>query len=152
MVEVKEGVYGINNCTDLLRKAHYDFKKCQSNINPYDIFNLACTLYHIVDWVESDDRIPQEVRKDSKSVRNQPEIRCMRGLCNKSKHFKLTKCPNPQMNIDGGWGGFNWGEREWGSSPTYLVEMNGSDIDLMLVAEKALSLLDQFMQKHRLME
>lgn len=101
------GVHELKSFVQLYDKALHDHAKLDL-YDSYSIFNILCTLNHLIDWAASDESLPKAARDQALSVEKilkkkslcdedgylatTPEMSLyplfvVRGLCNSAKHF-----------------------------------------------------------------
>jgi hypothetical protein len=128
--------FELESWTQLLDKAGHDLIELKLLVNPYSIFNCICTLNHVPDWISADPKfrhlsaVVEEFKKD----RN---IDVVRQLCNRAKHFS-RKDVSPATEVHTGYGSGRYGVGAYGvGEPTYLVEVDGSMLNVMDVLSAA---------------
>lgn len=132
---------------DLFKKAQHDFDKLNKLVNSYDLFNFLCTINHIEDWVEHDAKLKEQgVLPLGNRIDGSP-LNTIRLLCNRAKHFE-EKNSHPDTKVKKGYGMGRYGVGLYGvGEPSYYVEHNGNDINVLELCKEALQLWEQHFLK-----
>lgn len=73
---------------DLLEKARYDFELFETTATSYSLFNLLYDLTHLHDWITKDEKFDLVKEKADELKEKDYEIKLVRQLCNRAKHFE----------------------------------------------------------------
>jgi hypothetical protein len=125
-------LFELGNWTDLLQKAKVDFSKLDEQVNSYDLFNCLCTVNHIPDWIKKDSKVTEALKLTGANLYStNPNIRLVRELCNRAKHFE-RKSSSPETNQQFGYGTGRYGMGSYGiGEPTYEVEVGGKMVNVL---------------------
>jgi hypothetical protein len=124
--------------TDLLDKAGHDLIELKLQVNSYSLFNCICTLNHIADWISADPRY-ESLSAQVDEIKKERNVEIVRQLCNRAKHFSRNKVsPTTQVHNGYGSGRYGLGNYQEGE-PSYLVEVDGSMLNVLDVLSAARS-------------
>jgi hypothetical protein len=148
--------FGIDNCIDLFFKMKNEFSELSKiNTNPYVLFNYLTTGNHIIEWILNDEKIDCNLRGQivsiSKIISENSDYAVIHSLCNRSKHFKLTKTPDvnkkeERTNFDFNiidFNDFHFGIVE------FLVEQDGEFVNVYDVCERYFIYINNFFKTNR---
>src|ERR1700691_4916692 len=76
----------------MLEKARREHTRLTAAFNIDNVFNFFVTAYHIQDYIKNTRAVP---RATLDAFLKDQDIQDARDLCDKGKHLRLTKRPNP---------------------------------------------------------
>lgn len=166
------GFFGLNVANDLLRKVEYQLSilpnySTKDKAYLYLLWDICCTLYHIKDWLRNDENLKLlgNTEKDRCiklnkyfSTDKQPlnnEFCVIQSMCNRSKHFKLTKKPIKNIktkNTTKGtyYGEGYYGEGYYGGQYMFYVEYESKTYDLIKVIKNIVGQWKKFYRIHKM--
>ena len=137
---------------DMLEKSKRERVKLCKQIDIDNVFNFFVTAYHIRDYINKSDVLPQtkieEFFKDS-------DLRACRDLCNQGKHMTLTRSDNLDTNIAkhyGRLGGARLGLMRLGhvQMESWTLCIGGKSLEVKALAERIINKYEQFFEANNL--
>lgn len=132
----------------MLEKARREYTRLSARIDVDNAFNFFVTAYHVKDYIEKNGAVPNAVVQD---LYNEQDMRDCRDLCDKAKHLKLTKRPDPDTHK---WGGAVGcapiGTIPLGSAGDWELWSGGRQIKNIPLASRIILRLDRFFAENDL--
>ncbi len=133
---------------DMLNKAEREFDRLQKNFDIDNVFNYFVTANHIRDYIEKNKSVKQI---DIDTLFNDQDMKDCRDLCDKAKHLKLTKRPDPQTHKWSGCiGGAPIGVLPIGGDGEWELWSNERVVNIQQLSERVLNKWREFFEKHGL--
>jgi len=133
---------------DMLDKAEREYKRLHANFNIDNVFNYFITANHIRDYVMKTESVKQVIMD---SFFTDQDMKDCGDLCNKAKHLKLTKRPDPQTHKwSGCLGGAPIGVLPIGGDGEWELWSNDRLVNIELLAERVLIKWREFFDIHGL--
>jgi len=133
---------------DILEKAHRERKRLSENFEIDNVFNFFVTAYHISDYIQKNKSVTQSAL--DKFLQDK-DIKNCHDLCDKAKHFILTKRTNPETNILSGCvGGAPLGVLPVNGGDKWILLSEGQEVDIESLADCVLIKWDSFFSEHNL--
>lgn len=146
--------FGLQSSKDLLQKIIAEGEMLEKEITSYTLFNFVTSAYHLCEWIEKDQSVPEAAKQAVTTVKTAQSIRICRDLTNATKHFNLKKGYKNQVASDAtsssgfgrgrfGCGGFGVGEE--------IIEidlLDGSTIAVLNLKNSVIEIWKAFFQVH----
>lgn len=133
---------------DMFAKLVRESERLDRDFSVDGVFNFFVTAYHLSDYVQRGTAVPEQALK---SFLADLDLKDCRDLCDKGKHLRLSKRPDPRTVI---WRG------SLGGAPLNALPLNGGDkwvllsgdreIDVEWLAERVVAKWRTFLQAHGL--
>ena len=131
---------------DMLDKAEREYARLQANFDIDNVFNYFVTANHIRDYIMKNNSVPQAVMD---SFFSDQDMKDCRDLCDKAKHLKLTKRPDPQTHKWSGCiGGAPIGVLPIGGDGEWELWSNDRAVNIQQLAERVLNKWRDFFATH----
>lgn len=132
----------------MLEKAKREHARLLATFDIDHIFNFFVTANHIRDYVEKAGSVTsaqiEELFQDN-------DMKDCRDLCDKAKHLRLTKRPDPMTHRwSGALGGAPIGAVPIGSGGEWELWSNGRTVAILPLAARVLQKWEAFFERHRL--
>ncbi len=132
----------------MLDKARREHARLRSCWNIDNVFNFVVTTNHIRDYVVSLRSVPT---KELEAFLDDQDLKDCRDLCDKGKHVRLTKRPDPTTRVMRSHVGTGMvGELMVGAGDTWYLESGSRTIDIEPLTDRVLQKWEQFFAKHAL--
>ena len=79
----------------ILEKARREHERLTDAFNIDNVFNFFVTAYHIQDYIRKTAAVPQPTLDALDAFLKDPDLAATRDLCDKGKHLRLTRRPDP---------------------------------------------------------
>lgn len=133
---------------DMLNKAEREYERLQNNFNIDNVFNYFVTANHIRDYIMKNESVKQVIMD---SFFTDQDMKDCRDLCDKAKHLKLTKRPDPHTNKwSGCFGGAPVGALPVGGDGEWELWSNGRAVNIQHLSERVLIKWKDFFETHEL--
>ena len=152
--------FSMSSTVDYLLKLDWEYKqmcKITDVAAPdmtYSFINFAVTAWHVVDWIKGDFgeerlmQIGEEGQRLESYVLQNEYIAICREIANASKHFEITRKPNPTITTIPAVAADTYPGAEEGDLIAWLVTVDGSTWTLFKVAEEVLKYWLWFYKEH----
>ena len=132
----------------MLNKAERELARVRQEFSIDNVFNFFVTAYHIQDYIRVTGAVPQLALD---SFLQDPDIHACHDLCDKGKHLKLTKRPDPATHIaDGCFSGAAFGELAIGEGERWSLLYNDRGVDVHSLPERVIRKWREFLEQHGL--
>ncbi len=133
---------------DILQKAKREYVRLKSNFNIDNVFNFFVTANHIRDYIEKNDAVPQA---DIEKFFENQDMKDCRDLCDKAKHLRLTKRPDPLTHRwSGAYGCAPFGILPYGASGEWELWSDNRKVNIERLADRVIENWDKFFSLHGL--
>jgi len=133
---------------DMLEKTKREHRRLAAGFDIDHVFNFFVTANHIRDYVEKTGAVSQAV---SEALYQDQDMKDCRDLCDKAKHLRLTKRPDPMTHCwSGAIGGAPIGVLPIGGSGRWELWSSGRTVDIELLAERMLKKWENFFEANGL--
>ena len=133
---------------DMLEKTRREHQRLTDGFDIDNIFNFFITAYHISDYIQKNNAIAQ-IALDI--FLQDQDIKDCHDLCDKGKHFSLTKRPDPKTHIWSGCiGGAPIGVLPVGGGDKWVLFTGSREVDVALLAQRVLTKWEAFFEIHGL--
>lgn len=133
---------------DMLEKAKREHARLSSSFDIDHVFNFFVTANHIRDYVEKTGAVPQS---QVEAFFQDLDMKDCRDLCDKAKHLRLTKRPDPVTHQwSGAIGGAPIGALPIGANGEWELWSGGRTVEIAPLAAVVLRKWEQFFQQHGL--
>ena len=132
---------------DMLEKTRREYQRLTESLNIDNVFNFFVTAYHICDYIQVENAIPQVVLD---TFLKDQDMQDCRDLCNKGKHLVLTSC-NPVTHIwTGCLNGAPMNTLPLGGGRKWVLFTSGREVEVKSLAKRVLDKWDVFFTDHGL--
>ncbi|MEX1214738.1 hypothetical protein [Saccharospirillum sp.] len=95
----ENGLFGLT-ASDIHEEAVRLYDAFFEHQTPLKAFRLAIVLYHLLEWIESENKPPENnLSKLSKELQESTQFQVLRSLANNSKHHTLKKSSSYEKGI-----------------------------------------------------
>lgn len=91
----EQGFYALEP-RDLFEKIRAEMVAFASSNSPLDLLNVILWLRHLSEWIRCDSEAGARLAND---LHGTDEFTVIRGICNRGKHFRINREPNPGTEI-----------------------------------------------------
>lgn len=128
---------------DIFEKAKREYARLEQEYSIDHVFNFFVTIYHIQDYIRKSGSVKQHVLD---SFLSNQELKDSRDLCDKGKHMRLTKRPDPSTEIwDSTIGGAPIGCLSLCGDDEWILITGGRHVNIKWLAKSALSKWEAFL-------
>lgn len=128
---------------DMLAKAHRERERLGQQFHADHVFNFFITANHIKDYVKHSGSVKQVVLEE---FQKDQDISDCRDICDKGKHFKLTKRFDPSTSqFSGCVGGAPVGMLPVAGGDVWMVEFENRSVDILVLARRVLEKWEKFL-------
>ncbi len=132
----------------MLDKAEREFVRFQREFSIDNLFNFFVTAYHIQDYIRTTTAVPQTALDNFLA---DVDLKACHDLCDKGKHLRLTKRPDPMTVIsNGGFSGASFGELAFGESEEWKLFYSDRAVEVRSLAARVIEKWKNFLDQHRL--
>ena len=132
----------------MLNKAERELARFNQEFSIDNLFNFFVTAYHIQDYIRANAAVPQSALD---SFLQDLDIKACHDLCDKGKHLKLTKRPDPVTHMANGcFSGAAFGEVAFGEGERWTLLYNDRAVDIHSLPARVISKWQQFFERHGL--
>jgi hypothetical protein len=133
---------------DMLEKAKREHARLSSNFDIDNVFNFFVTANHIRDYIEKTGSVSQAAVE---AFFSDQDMKDCRDLCDKAKHLRLTKRPDPVTHQwSGAIGGAPIGVLPIGGGGRWELWSNDREVDIEWLASRVLQKWEEFFAAHGL--
>ncbi|MDG4561915.1 MAG: hypothetical protein P9E88_11530 [Candidatus Competibacter sp.] len=133
---------------DMLAKAEREYGRLKADFNIDNLFNYFVTVNHIRDYVLKTESVDQ-VEMDN--FFTDQDMKDCRDLCDKAKHLRLTKRPDPMTHKWSGCiGGAPIGALPIGGDGEWELWSNSRAVNIEKLADRVLEKWKDFFERHQL--
>lgn len=133
---------------DILDKAEREYVRLQSKFDIDNVFNYFVTANHIRDYIMKNNAVTQSIMD---SFFTDQDMKDCRDLCDKAKHLRLTRRPDPQTHKwSGCLGGAPLGVLPLGGDGEWELWSDGRVVNIQQLAERVLIKWREFFATHNL--
>lgn len=131
---------------DMLKKAERELERLQREFSIDNVFNFFVTAYHVQDYARVTTAVPQSALD---LFLSDPDIQACHDLCDKGKHLRLTKRPDPLTSIsNGGFGGAAFGELAFGEGDEWKLCYADRTVEVRALANRVIDKWRNFLNGH----
>jgi hypothetical protein len=133
---------------DMLDKAERELARFQREFTMDNLFNFFVTAYHIQDYVKGSAAVPQSALD---SFLADADLKACHDLCDKGKHLRLTKRPDPTTDIaDGCFSGAAFSELAFDEGEEWKLLYDDRAVEVRWLADSVIRKWKHFFEKHGL--
>ena len=133
---------------DMLEKAKREYARLNASLDIDHVFNFFVTANHIRDYVENTKAVPQA--KVDHLFQDQ-DLKDCRDLCDKAKHMRLTKRPDPMTHKwSGAIGGAPIGVLPIGGDGEWELWSGDRTVEISPLATRVLTKWERFFEENGL--
>ena len=133
---------------DMLMKAKREHSRLKTSFDIDNVFNFFVTANHIRDYIEKNGAAPHSKMEE---FFEDQDIRDCRDLCDKAKHLRLTKRPDPLTHRwSGVIGGAPINALPIGGDGEWELWSDGRKVNIARLADRVIDKWDEFFSAHEL--
>lgn len=133
---------------DMFCKTKRELTRLRTECTIDNVFNFFVTAHHIQDYVRITNAVPQHIIDKFLSDNDMKDCR---DLCNKGKHLKLTKRPDPRtFTYNGTLNGAPLNTLALNEGDKWMLISAGREIEVTNLAERVTEKWKAFLMKYGL--
>ncbi len=131
---------------DMLAKAERELEKLKREFTIDNVFNFFVTAYHVQDYVRVSATVPQFALD---AFLSDPDLQACHDLCDKGKHLRLTKRPDPMTAIsNGGFSGAAFGELAFGEGEEWKIFYADRAVEIRALTSRVIGKWRNFLEEY----